>query len=327
MSKELSIIIPAYNAERFIEKQLEELVKQIGENKNACEVIVVNDGSQDSTLRIAKEFSEKYNFIVIVDQKNKGECGARNSGIEMAQGKFLYFIDADDFIEANTISYYLDIIRNYSNIDLFCFSYKSIDYDTQRLLKNYSLRKFDNQCLTKEQFLKAFYGKLLYTHVCSMVVKRDCIVSTKQYFTEGVRIGGDILFQLGLFDNVSSVLCKDRNCFIYRIRNDSIMQGYHTYSDVQFHSMELFDEYFENHKIQNKILNDYRNFYIIVHYLYNFKNYYKSDIKDIEIEKKFLHYKDIILKRKIGGVAFNKFKILITIFRFIPIKCIFMFKK
>ena len=97
MTEELiSIIVPAYNASKYIEKCLNSILSQTYKN---FEIIVVNDGSTDNTLDILKKCSEQSDKIKIVAQKNKGVSAARNNGLEHAKGQYIAFVDADDTLE------------------------------------------------------------------------------------------------------------------------------------------------------------------------------------------------------------------------------------
>ena len=116
----LSIIIPCYNAEKLIQKCVESILAQKGFD---FEVILVNDGATDKTLEILENLAQTDERIKVINQENKGLAGARNSGIEQAQGKYIMFVDADDGLEPNAF----DIIsKNFNNEDLFCFSYNRV---------------------------------------------------------------------------------------------------------------------------------------------------------------------------------------------------------
>lgn len=92
----ISVIIPAYNAEKYIGECLESVEKQTFSD---IEVVVVNDGSQDNTLQIVRSFSEKYKNIRIVSQENQGLFKARVNGFKASTGKYISWIDADDFVK------------------------------------------------------------------------------------------------------------------------------------------------------------------------------------------------------------------------------------
>ena len=92
--KKLSIIIPCYNTEKYINKCLDSVLNSTLKD---IEVIIINDGSKDSTLDIIKSYKDKR--IIIIDKENDGVAMARNDGIKKATGEYITFIDSDDYIE------------------------------------------------------------------------------------------------------------------------------------------------------------------------------------------------------------------------------------
>lgn len=108
-SKTLSIVIPAYNSQDFLSACLDSLV----EAGNDLEVIVVNDGSKDNTLNIAKDYQAKYpNIIRAIDQENKGWGGAINNGIDQASGEYLFVVDSDDHLDTKVLAGVLSFLRH-----------------------------------------------------------------------------------------------------------------------------------------------------------------------------------------------------------------------
>lgn len=93
----LSIIVPVYNTEKYLETCLESLLNQDIE-KSMYEVICVNDGSTDGSLAILQEYAKQYDNIILIDKENEGVSIARNVGMEKAQGDYVWFIDADDWV-------------------------------------------------------------------------------------------------------------------------------------------------------------------------------------------------------------------------------------
>lgn len=98
----LSCIIPVYNAESYIRECLDSLLQQDISTED-YEIICVNDGSKDGSLSILRSYAQKHSNIVIVDKENGGVTTARNAGLEIAQGNYIWFIDADDFIQKNSL--------------------------------------------------------------------------------------------------------------------------------------------------------------------------------------------------------------------------------
>lgn len=100
MTPKVSVVIPAYNAQQYLGETLDCLAVQ---TLREIEVLVVDDGSADSTPEILREYSEKYPFIRAIRQENAGVAAARNRGIQEAAGEYLYFLDSDDLIEPDAL--------------------------------------------------------------------------------------------------------------------------------------------------------------------------------------------------------------------------------
>ncbi len=98
--KILSIVVPIYNSEKFIEQLLQNFLEQ---DLEKVEIILVDDGSKDNSLKICKEYEKKNDSIVVVHQENQGASAARNKGIEFAKGKYISFVDSDDSISSDYI--------------------------------------------------------------------------------------------------------------------------------------------------------------------------------------------------------------------------------
>lgn len=120
MSKILSIVVPAYNVERELEKCIESCLKQDIPQKS-YEIIIVNDGATDNTLQVATDIAAKYECVSVVNQKNMGLSGARNTGLKYAKGKYVWFIDSDDYIKPNVLG---NMIRQADDNNLDCLFFR-----------------------------------------------------------------------------------------------------------------------------------------------------------------------------------------------------------
>ncbi len=109
----ISIIVPCYNVEDFVSKTLQSVHSQ---EYSQWECIVINDGSQDNTASICKEWVEKDNRFTYYFQENQGLSAARNKGLEMANGEYIYFLDSDDLIAENTLSNLLTLTTEDTDI-------------------------------------------------------------------------------------------------------------------------------------------------------------------------------------------------------------------
>lgn len=319
----LSIIIPAYNAEKFIGNLLDRLVSQCT-NLTECEVIVVNDGSIDRTKEIVQEYVTRYHYIHLISQGNKGESGARNTGIDHAIGEYIYFLDCDDSVEDDTIGFYLKCIRENSDIELFLFGYNS--FYKGKKLKSYIDAEYNEYIFkTNQEFLHAFLSKRINSHICSIVVTRNLIKNNSLYFVEGMRIGADLNFLLRLFKLVRMVKYSARPCFKYQIRDDSIMQGYKTYTIQQYQALENFQGILLSADYQMSEISHYANFWIETMLLYNIRYYLLSNVKDKNITQKLIQDCDL-LKRPISDGKI-KYKLTISIAKILPIKLLLQYLK
>lgn len=118
---DVSVVIPAYNCEQFLEESLKSLIEQTHPFER-IEVILVNDGSIDNTLNICKTFSKQYNNIKIINKENAGVSAARNDGINSSTGKYILLLDGDDFLSKETISNVFNFFeKHYEEIDLVTY--------------------------------------------------------------------------------------------------------------------------------------------------------------------------------------------------------------
>ena len=120
MSKILSIVVPAYNVERELEKCIESCLKQ-DIPQESYEIIIVNDGATDNTLQVATDIAAKYECVSVVNQKNMGLSGARNTGLKYVKGKYVWFIDSDDYIKPNVLG---NMIRQADDNNLDCLFFR-----------------------------------------------------------------------------------------------------------------------------------------------------------------------------------------------------------
>lgn len=101
----ISIVVPIYNAEKYLERCIQSILVQ---TYSDFEVLLINDGSKDNSIKICQQYEKKDNRIKVIDKKNEGVSQTRNQGIKIARGKYIQFIDSDDFIEPNMLEEMLE---------------------------------------------------------------------------------------------------------------------------------------------------------------------------------------------------------------------------
>lgn len=187
MQIKLSIIVPIYNVEQYLRKCVDNLLKQDLPAED-YEIILVDDGSVDASGMIADEYAARYDNISVIHQDNKGLSEARNTGIRAAQGKYIQFVDSDDYIEPNVLGGLVQKMED-DNLDVLRFNYQNVNEKYEVFEPNKVSKPFvdyrDELCdgLT---FLTERLGYGCY--VWQFVVKRelimDCIFKPGIYFED-----------------------------------------------------------------------------------------------------------------------------------------------
>lgn len=126
----LSVIVPVYNVEKYLKRCLESILVQ---SWNDYEIILVDDGSTDSSAQICDLYAEKYEMIRVIHKENKGLSDTRNRGIEEASGEYVYFPDSDDWLEPNTFSELSDVIEELT-YDIISFNRELVTSEEDKLI-------------------------------------------------------------------------------------------------------------------------------------------------------------------------------------------------
>lgn len=255
---DLSIVIPAYNAEKYIKDTVCSVLGQITDYR--YEVIIINDGSTDNTLEIIyKEFGKIEN-IIILSKHNSGVAETRNVGIKKAKGNYIYFLDSDDLLKSNMIENLLT--EAYKNeLDALMFSATSFydeEYDGEWKPPSYLRKEYKvlsgNNLLEKQQNDKnVIVSPVLY------IIKKELLIRNGLFFPEGVD-NEDNYFTFYLFSICKRISTTSESYYCRRVRNDSIMTNsdnkvlFENYSSIL--NLIITDK--DNFpKLENKIVNSY----------------------------------------------------------------------
>jgi len=185
---EVSIIIPVYNTEKYLRKAIESCLNQTFKN---LEIIIINDGSTDNSLQIAREYESKYNCVRVITTENRGLSEARNRGLVEARGKYIYFLDADDWIDSEAIEQcYKLAVDNELEMVLFDSRTeleKSLDSENSKNIKynNYIRSHIINpdNIYTGSQFVEDYYKKgVVFVPAWLVFTKREFLLKNKIRF-------------------------------------------------------------------------------------------------------------------------------------------------
>ena len=165
----ISIIIPVYNAEQYLEQCLESVIKQ---SLKEIEIICVNDGSIDNSLRILEEYSRKDNRIIMINQENGGSSKARNSALQIAKGEYCLNIDSDDWIEEG----YFEAIYNKAkkeNLDIVISNYY-LSFFTQKANKEkVDLKLKKGEIIEGSQYILLLLTENFIGYMWNKLIKRE----------------------------------------------------------------------------------------------------------------------------------------------------------
>lgn len=217
----LSIIIPVYNVEKYIQKCLDSIV-ELPIPEDEYEIIVVNDGTQDNSMAIVNSFQKTRKNLHVITQTNKGLSAARNAGLKYATGEWVYFLDSDDYIDARSFK------------DLFMSSSKNPKVDV--IIGNFWYVKDSTICksrfmintshdiyLSGSDFFKKYYITV-NTMVWRSIYRRKFLLDHNLYFIEGV-YHEDVSWTPQCIASAKMVYYSPIPFYYYIIREGSIIQS------------------------------------------------------------------------------------------------------
>lgn len=218
-SPKFSIVLPVYNVEKYLDKSVKSVLNQ---TEHDFEIILVDDESPDNCPAICDAYAEKYDFIKVVHQKNAGLAGARNAGLAVASGKYVYFLDSDDTIQPDTFAYLGKVINEIGkDVEMIASEYQSVE-----LGEEFKEAASDGgyEVMSREQIQNAF---LLRTHVVLAPgtlyninwLKKNGLVFEPNPYSE------DQLFIWRALMSVSEVAFVHKALYNYLSRPGSIMSG------------------------------------------------------------------------------------------------------
>jgi len=175
-----SLIIPIYQVEEFLDKCLESCISQDLAIEE-YEIIIINDGSKDNSLQIAERFRSLNQNIYIHSQKNKGLSEARNAGLLYASGKYIWFIDSDDWVRENCLNELFTICED-NDLDILHFN--ATDNSKEKVSVREENQKFYNTIISGKEYIKR--NKFITFPVCFNIFKKSFLDENKIHFKSGV---------------------------------------------------------------------------------------------------------------------------------------------
>lgn len=219
----ISIVIPIYESAPYIIECLKSVSSQ--SYKGDIECILIDDCGNDGTINIAQNFIDSYNgnikFIILHHKNNKGAGAARNTGLNAASGDYVIFIDSDDYITDTCLEEMTNVLKKYPNVNLIQAGIKTTDG---------SIPWFDFEKNPFPEYTDDFYDiktrllgrEFIPASPCSKLIPIKFLKENSIYFHEGIVIE-DVLWCNILAKHVKSIACLNKNTYIYRIREGSVV--------------------------------------------------------------------------------------------------------
>lgn len=225
----ISIIIPVYNTEKYLAKCINSVLSQ---SFSGFECILIDDGSSDKSPIICDEYAKKDSRIIVIHKENGGSSAARNTGLDVAKGEWLTFIDGDDWVEEN---YLLLLYKNATenNCDISICGYKAINEKGEFLSKN---NKSDLIILNQISAKKALFNyKFIGTGICCKLVKKQIISNNNIRFDIKIKVCEDGLFWFQVFDKLQKIVYVSTPYYNYLIHDNSITNSPEKFNNCKSH--------------------------------------------------------------------------------------------
>jgi glycosyltransferase involved in cell wall biosynthesis len=279
----VSIIIPVYNGEKYIDNCMDRVLNQ---TYSYLEVILVDDGSTDSSGSICDEYAQGDARVKVYHQKNGGASAAKNKGILNARGKYVVFVDIDDEIEPNMISDNV-ILAESSRADLVMYGFWYYDLDHHKLIPNKLKSCFSGD---DTEFFQNFLIQTIDTEMINppwnKMIRRKILIENKILFDTRCPVYEDITFAMELMCYVNKVVVNNRLYYKYLVRSSGSLIT--KFFDTYFEAVTLFHgnamDYCEKYDDNRSQIKRFNNLY--VKYVYtHFKQI--SAQKNLELEEKY----------------------------------------
>lgn len=267
----ISVIVPVYNVENYIEKCLKSLVNQTMQD---IEIIIVNDGSKDNSKNIVKSFEEKYpEKIVYLEKENGGLSDARNYAMPYAKGEYIAFLDSDDYVEN----------------DMYEKMYEIAQKENSDLVECDFYWEYPNKI--KEDIGQIYYGKKEMLEKVRVVawnklIKRDILEKTKIQFPKGYRYE-DVEFTYKLIPHLEKVSFLKKPCIHYIQRENSISNSQNERTKEIFDVLDNVIKYYKENRYYDEYKEELEYTYARILLCSSLKRMCK--IKDKEKKEKLLN--------------------------------------
>jgi len=246
-NKLVSVIVPIYNVEKYIRKTVESIISQNYEN---LEIILVDDGSPDKSPEIIDELGKEDSRIVVIHKKNNGVSSARNAGLEIAKGEYITFVDGDDWIEEDYVSYFVSLLeKENSNVVMNRRNFSQFNQASSN----------DTYIISAEKAIEWIYLGKIFVAVWNKMYRASWLKENNILFDENIWYGEGMLFNIDCLQYTEKVVIGEK-CVYHQTPNpNSAMRKFNLKSNYcGIKSLEIQKEHW---KKRNKKIEDAWNYH------------------------------------------------------------------
>ena len=207
----LSIIIPMYNAEKYIGICLDSILDS-NLLKEEYEIVIVNDGSQDKSPEIAQDYAARYSNVTYLTQENQGQSTARNYGIKTCQGEYVWCVDADDKLISAQLPKLIDALDEYENLDILAVQLQNVTEEGKYLDIECTQPLVEHNRIISG--VEAVISGYIPSSICALIVRRELFVENDIFFVKGIT-HQDVELTYRLMPHAKFVMFSDIIPYLY----------------------------------------------------------------------------------------------------------------
>ena len=310
---DISIIIPVYNTEKYLKRCIDSIIRQ---QNVTMEIILVDDGSTDTSPQICDEYASKYKNIHVLHITNSGPATAKNKGMKIAQGDYIALTDSDDAMKPDMLGEMVRAAREHK-ADIVCCNYLQIDEKG-----NISHTECSNQTivLDHEQGLIHLLGKdKIYSQCWTKIYHRDFLTANSIKNENGLRTEEDFIFNIKAFGRCTTSVIVDKPLYIYTYREQSLAHDYFHQHISQFIDNRILRVNITDHlmKGESDLIVEWSHAHNIMYYneligkVALFPEYFQD--KRIQVAFAYIRQHQDILLRHLNLCGFSKYGALLIL--------------
>lgn len=321
----ISVIIPVYNAERYLRKCIDSVLNQ---SYDSLELILINDGSSDNSFLICEEYAQVNPNVKVAHTENMGVSSARNLGIRLCSGEYITFVDADDWVDSD---YLFNFLKFNSPIDyktLIFQGYLWESYDSPELSHTVSVGDYDFYS-SSFSFVFENTKTLFMGVVCSKLYSSKIIKENNLCFNTKMRLNEDNCFMWEYMKHINRIICLPYEGYHYMhqkdINSSKSFKTLNEYSYICCQNIVCLEELYSQFSIKKSNMYDkIFSLYVLDNYITQFLCYNQLTVKTLEDDNNILltikAFKKYSLKYIPTSIKRRLVKLLFLVFNFLSVK-------